>query len=135
MVRTEGTEGRAYDAPLVVLINRGSASASEIVSSALRDNGRGLLIGERTYGTGTVVSTYDLDDGAAVALGTAFWKTPNGELAWKVGIEPDLEVEQTDRSGIVSLDGTTNPGLLSLNQLDDLQLLAAIEELQPVATG
>ena len=97
-VNTIGNDGPALDLPVVVLINRASASAAEMIAGSLRDNGRALLVGERTYGTGTVVSTFDLDGGSALALGTSFWLTPDGELAWKVGIVPDVEVRQSNPS-------------------------------------
>ncbi|MEZ4530596.1 MAG: S41 family peptidase [Thermomicrobiales bacterium] len=128
-IATIGNDGAALDVPLVVLVNRASASAAEIVAGALRDNGRALVIGERTYGTGTVVSTFELQGGSALALGTSFWKTPDGDLAWKVGLEPDIEVRQADDLGIIDIiDGQA----LSDTQLDAAQddpLETAVETL------
>jgi carboxyl-terminal processing protease len=133
-VNTIGNDGPALDLPVVVLINRASASAAEMIAGSLRDNGRALLVGERTYGTGTVVSTFDLDGGSALALGTSFWLTPDGELAWKVGIVPDVEVRQSNPSSILDIsDGET----LTPAQLDasgDAQLQAAIATLRGSAT-
>jgi carboxyl-terminal processing protease len=86
-------QGEGRDLPLVVLINGNSASAAEILAASLRDNGRALLIGDTTYGTGTVLSQFELEDGSAALIGTALWLTPEGEQIWKVGVEPDVEVE------------------------------------------
>ena len=62
-----------------------------------------IVVGERTYGTGTVVSTFELEGGSALALGTAFWKTPDGDLVWKVGLMPDIEVRQASGSEIIDI--------------------------------
>lgn len=134
-VITDGNDGAALDVPLVVLVNRGSASASEIVAGSLRDNGRADIVGERTYGTGTVVSTYDLDGGAALALGTAFWKTPSGELVWKIGLEPDVAVRQPDQSTIIDLEDGQTFTQAELDAVGDAQLQASIDHLEatPVA--
>lgn len=91
-VRTIGP-GAGHDLPLVVLINGNSASAAEIVAVALRDNGRATLIGETTFGTGTILSTFRLEDGSIALLGTALWLTPEGEQVWKVGVDPDVDVD------------------------------------------
>ncbi len=129
-VATIGNDGAALEIPVVVLVNRASASAAEIIAGALRDNGRATVVGERTYGTGTVVSTFELQGGSALALGTAFWKTPDGDLAWKVGIMPDVEVRQADDSEIIDItDGQT----LTSAQLEtarDAPLEAALASLQ-----
>jgi carboxyl-terminal processing protease len=90
-VRTIG-RGEGQDLPLVVLINGNSASAAEIIAASLHDNGRATLIGETTFGTGTVLSPFELEDGSIALLGTGLWLTPNGEQIWKVGVEPDVEV-------------------------------------------
>ena len=84
--------GVALDMPLVVLINQGTASAAEIVSGALQDQGRGQLIGQTTFGTGTVLNQFELDDGSALLLATRQWLTPNGRVIWHQGIEPDITV-------------------------------------------
>jgi carboxyl-terminal processing protease len=81
------------DAPLAVLVNNGSASSSEIVAGALRDNGRAPLIGTTTFGTGTVLQEFTLDDGSAMLLGIAEWLTPDGDFIRESGIEPGIEVE------------------------------------------
>ncbi len=79
--------------PLIVLINEGSASASEIVAGAVKDNKRGLLIGRKTFGKGSVQTVISLNDGSAMALTTAFYYTPSGVNIHKSGISPDIDVE------------------------------------------
>ena len=98
--RTEGDitfnasgRGTAVDLPLVVLINNGSASASEIVAGAVKDHGRGKLIGKTTFGKGSVQVPFDLSDQSVVRVTVAIWETPGGAHLTGEGIEPDLEIE------------------------------------------
>ncbi len=91
-VEVEGEPGLT-DAPLAVLINEGSASSSEILAGALRDNGRAIVIGETTFGTGTVLSEFVLRDGSSILLGVAEWLTPKGDFIRETGIAPDVEVK------------------------------------------
>ena len=107
-VRTVGN-GPGQDLPLAVLINGGSASAAEIVAVAMRDNGRAELIGEKTFGTGTVLSPIPLDDGSMLVLGTGLWLTPKGEQIWHKGVEPTIEV-------------ALQPGTDPLNPFDDADI-------------
>ena len=81
------------DFPLAILVNGGSASASEIVSGALQDQKRAILVGEKTYGKGCVQSILPLDDGSAVKLTTAEYYTPSERVIQDHGIEPDIKVE------------------------------------------
>jgi carboxyl-terminal processing protease len=81
------------DAPLVVLVNKGSASSAEIVAGALKDNGRARVVGEKTFGTGTVLKEYSLEDDSAILLAIAEWLTPNGDSIRGSGITPDIEAE------------------------------------------
>jgi carboxyl-terminal processing protease len=117
----------APDIPLVVLVDYGSASAAEIVAAALRDAGRGRLIGEQTYGTGTVLNTFGLPDGSAIRLGVLEWLTPSGEHIFRVGVAPDEVVER--RPGAAPLEPGDLVGMtaLDLRVSGDEQLLRALE--------
>lgn len=80
--------------PIVILINHGTASASEIVTGALKDNHRALVLGQKSFGKGRVQTVIPLEDGYAVKLTTAFYYTPNGVCIDKVGIKPDIEIPE-----------------------------------------
>jgi carboxyl-terminal processing protease len=75
--------------PLVLLVNKGSASASEILAGALHDNRRALLVGEKTFGKGLIQSLFDLSDGSGFAVTVAKYETPNHTDINKLGIMPD----------------------------------------------
>jgi carboxyl-terminal processing protease len=93
--RTVGTP-QAPDLPLVVLVDGGSASAAEIVAAALRDNGRAVLIGQKTYGKGTVQATHTLSDDSELRVTVAQWLTPKGSAIQGQGLQPDVEVSASD---------------------------------------
>ncbi len=84
----------AGDVPLVVLINNGSASASEIVAGALQDHGRAIIMGTRSFGKGSVQTVLPLDERRAIKLTTSLYFTPSGRSIQAQGIEPDIEVEE-----------------------------------------
>lgn len=84
---------------IIVLINGGSASASEIVAGALKDNKRGSVIGEKSYGKGTVQQYEEFSDGSSLKVTIAKWLTPKGEDINKNGINPDIEVKLEDQTG------------------------------------
>lgn len=79
--------------PLVLLVNEYSASASEILAGALRDNNRAKLVGTKTFGKGVIQQVYPLEDGSIIKLTMAEYYTPNGTKIHKIGLEPDYEVE------------------------------------------
>ncbi len=88
--------GRLADIPTVVLVNEGSASAAEILSGALQDDGKAQLVGEKTYGKGSVQDYTEFADGSALKLTVALWLTPKGRSINKEGIAPDVEVKLTE---------------------------------------
>lgn len=109
-------KGLLYDVPLVVLINKGSASASEIVAGALRDHKRATLVGETSFGKGTIQQAEDLGNGSGLHVTIAKWLTPNGTWVGNgkngAGLTPDVEVALNEK-----------------NPEHDAQLEKAIEEL------
>jgi carboxyl-terminal processing protease len=128
-VETIGRDGLWLDKPLTVLVNGGSASAAEIVGGSLRDNGRATLLGETTFGTGTVLTPFAQPDGSTVLLGTALWLSADGERLWREGVEPDREVP-------MPLDALpsrpSDDADLSADEwtaLDDAQLKAAVDDV------
>jgi len=96
--------------PLVVLVNGGSASASEIVAGALKDHGRAPLVGTKTYGKGSVQTVMPIGAGSAIKLTTSLYITPSGALINGVGIEPDVPVKAASSKRIYrGADGTVAP--------------------------
>jgi len=86
---------RLKDFPTVVLVNQGSASASEIVSGALKDDGKAIIVGMKTFGKGSVQTLQELKDGSSVKITVAKWLTPKGYNINEQGIAPDVEVDLT----------------------------------------
>jgi len=122
--------GEKSTLPMVVLINAGTASASEIVAGALQDAKRAVLVGETTFGTGTVLNTVPLSDGSALHLAVMEWLTPNGRMIWHKGITPDTVVSLP--AGISPLLPEAEQGmtLAQLRSSGDLQLLRALDILE-----
>lgn len=98
--------------PLVVLINDGSASASEIVAGALQDHKRAIIMGTRSFGKGSVQSVIPISNDRAVKLTTALYYTPNGRSIQAQGIEPDVEVERVQVAAIAQPTGVTEADLV-----------------------
>ena len=127
-VKVEG-DPESTNAPLAVLVNGGSASSAEILAGALRDNGRATVIGETTYGTGTVLSEFVLRDGSSILLGVAEWLTPDGDFIRETGIEPDIKVPLKNGAEQITPEGARD---LSKGQTlgRDAQLREAYKKLQ-----
>jgi len=109
--------GVALDIPLVVLVNEGSASASEIVAGALQDYGRAKLVGSQSYGKGSVQSVNPLSNGGSVAITSAQWLTPNERLIQDIGLTPDVYVELTLADFDAGLDPQLDAAIETLNAL------------------
>ena len=127
--------GVATDIPVVVLVNAGTASSAEIMAGALQDYDRAELVGDTTFGTGTVLEPFMLNDGSALLLGTRQWLTAKGRQLRKQGVTPDEELKlsiTTDLVDAPTLEDTTYDDLL---KSDDLQFLRALELLGAVPEG
>jgi carboxyl-terminal processing protease len=130
-----GRDGVATDIPMVVLINKGSASAAEITAGAIQDYKRAQLVGETTFGTGTVLNQFRLSDGSALLLATELWLTPNERVIWHQGIKPDVEeklaasippsLPESERT--LTVDGLANLKDMQLKKGLDLLL----KQIQP----
>lgn len=136
-VSTVGSSGEWQDMPIVVLIDENSASAAEITSSSLQENGRAILIGQTTAGTGTVLLPTDLSDGSMVLIGTELWLTPEGNVIWHKGVTPDIEVE--NEPGVqITLPYSYEDNAVTDEQfstLEDDQLLTAYDEITKEVGG
>lgn len=102
--------GKFTDSPIVVLINKGSASASEIVAAALKDHNRAKLVGETSFGKGTIQQAEELGGGAGIHITIARWLTPNGTWVDGKGLKPDFEVKSDQK------DATKDPQLEKATQ-------------------
>ena len=114
--KSEGT-GSFSDYDIVVLINQGSASASEILAGALRDNLGVLLVGEKSFGKGSVQQLEKLRGGSSLKITVAKWLTPNGHLITDIGLEPDIEVEMTQEDYNENRDPQLNKAIEIIKNL------------------
>lgn len=112
-------EGKLLSLPLIVLINKGSASASEIVAGAIQDLKRGKLIGETSFGKGTIQESQDLPEKTGIHITTAKWLTPLGRWIHQTGLTPDIKIELTDEQIKIETDDKNK----------DFQLEKALEEV------
>lgn len=138
-VFTKATDNKrlsSYKNPLVVLVNEGSASASEILSGALKDHGRAVLVGEKTFGKGLVQLVRDLSDGSGINITTAKYLTPKGTDIHKIGIQPNYKVSLNEENfknkqgpWFADFDNIINPDKVDFIKTKDLQLAKAIEVL------
>lgn len=122
--------GLATDIPLVVLVNGHTASAAEIVSGCIEDAGRGKLVGEKTFGTGTVLSPFTLSDGSVLRIGTERWLTRGGHPIWHEGLDPNVPVALPASATPVTPDDVQDMTASELAASGDAQLLKALDLLK-----
>ncbi|MCM8791643.1 MAG: S41 family peptidase [Candidatus Omnitrophica bacterium] len=132
------------DIPMVILVNKGSASGSEIVASALQDYNRAIILGEKTFGKGSVQTIFPLSDGSALKLTTSKYFTPKGRLIHNEGVMPDIVVQQKELNSESVNDKPLDifdqledkkdaPSLTQpLDYKDDLQLQRAVDLLKAI---
>jgi carboxyl-terminal processing protease len=138
--RTRDASGHVADVPvqpggvalrtaMVVLVDHGTASAAEIVAGAIQDANRAPIVGETTFGTGTILGQFTLADGSALRIGTVEWLTRNGRSTWHVGLKPDRVVALAKgEQPLAPADLGSKP--VPLTAIPDTQLRAAVGELE-----
>lgn len=114
---TINSDKEEMNLPMAVLVNGGSASASEILTGALKDYKKATIVGETTFGKGIVQTVYPFSDGSGISITTAKYYTPNGVCIHGVGIEPDVVVADSDKR------------IAELSYVEDAQLMKAVEIL------
>ena len=112
---------------MVVLVNEGSASAAEIVAGALRDAHRAPLVGQTTFGTGTVLGEFRLSDGSALLLAIEEWLTPDGTSFWHKGLAPQYPVALAPEATPLLPVNERGMTAEELRASSDVQLLKALE--------
>jgi len=120
--RADGSGDELKGEPIVVLVNLGSASAAEIVTGCLQDLHRAVILGEKTFGKGSVQSIFPLDDGSALKLTVAKYYTPSHKVIHEHGITPDIFVPMSDEAEAALLVGRSPGGLESLDEKDRAQM-------------
>ena len=122
--------GLATKIPLVVLADGDTASSAEIVTGAIQDAGRGKVVGEKTFGTGTVLGRFNLSDGSSLSIGVERWLTRDGRPIWHEGLEPDVKVALPDNATPVLPDDLRDMTAAQLAASKDAQLLKALDVLK-----
>jgi carboxyl-terminal processing protease len=125
--------GVALTDPLVVLVDRATASAAEIVAGALQDAHRAVVVGEKTFGTGTVLGQFMLDDGSALRIGTSEWLTPSGRSIRHDGLVPDQVVALSSGQRPVAPAALAGLSAAKAAAVPDAQLKAALRDVERAA--
>ena len=120
--RADGHGDELNGMPMVVLVNLGSASAAEIVTGCLQDLHRGIILGEKTFGKGSVQSIFPLEDGSALKLTTAKYYTPSHKVIHQHGITPDVEVPMTEEQEAAVARKRAPGGLESLSETNRIRI-------------
>ena len=126
--------GLATDLPMVVLVDGGTASSSEIVSGAIQDASRAQIVGIKTFGTGTVLGEFPLSDGSALRVGTVEWLTPTGREIWHHGITPDVVVERASDVSALGPDDVHDLTPAQVTKVTDPQLARALTLVTALTT-
>ena len=129
---TADPQKKITDLPMVVLVNRGTAGAAELVAAAIQDNQRGDILGDKTFGEGSIQKLIEVPDGSALILSVAKYYTPNGKIIQDTGVTPNILVASTDDIAVITDDDdntTTTEEPQKPQPKDDEQLRRAIEVL------
>lgn len=131
---TADPQKKITDLPLVVLVNRGTAGAAELIASAIQDNSRGDVLGDKTFGEGSIQKLIEVPDGSALILSVAKYYTANGKIIQDTGITPNVLVASNDDAVTVSDDednsSTDEPQKPQPKEKEDEQLRRALELLK-----
>ncbi len=122
--------GLATKIPMVVLADGNTASSAEIVTGAIQDADRGKVVGEKTFGTGTVLGRFNLSDGSALSIGVERWLTRDGRPIWHEGLEPDVKVALPDSVDPLLPGDLQDMTPAQLAASKDAQLLKALDVLK-----
>jgi carboxyl-terminal processing protease len=122
--------GLATGMPLIVLTDGSTASSAEIVTGAIQDADRGTVVGDKTFGTGTVLGRFDLSDGSSLRIGVERWLTRDGRPIWHEGLEPDVKVTLPDTVTPLLPDDIRDLTPAQLSKASDTQVLKALDLLK-----